>query len=177
MNKTLKTMFAVAALTLSANAEKVTQNETALWNEVQRTFLTWNGQNAFSYACKEEITFSDWIGYCRAQKLLDNEWGADFRLLYDLGEDATDDDFDAVYQKVVSKLKSYGKTFIASEEAPSRHYSFSLADGRSFSIGVCYRYNHRYFTIGIYVPRQGRETGGPFLHFSYVNRSRLCAMI
>ena len=135
MNKVLKTMVAVAALTLTANAENVTANETALWNEVKRVFLTWNGKEADRYAKKEVVMFTDEIGSCQAF------WGGEkgtetgFSLFYEIGEKATCDDYKAVYQTIVETLNAYGKVTEAKELRPSMTYEWTLADGRTIKVG------------------------------------------
>ncbi len=85
MNKVLKTMVAVAALTLTANAENVTANETALWNEIQRVFLTWNGKGADQYAKNESTAFTDDIGECVAH-WYGNADITQYELYYNFGE-------------------------------------------------------------------------------------------
>lgn len=138
MNKVLKTMVAVAALTLTANAENVTANETALWNEVQRVFLTWNGKRADQYANREVAMFTDAIGDCQAY------WcgTADvtkYDLHYDFGDDATCAAYDDAYRTVVGALNAYGKITGAYEDKIYMTYEWTLADGTTIKIGPAFK--------------------------------------
>ena len=138
MNKVLKTMVAVAALTFTANADNVTANETALWNEIQRVFLTWNGKGADQYASHEVVRFTDAIGNCQA------DWGSNeeftrYDLHYDFGDAATCADYDDAYQTVVGALNAYGKITGAKEDKTYLTYEWTLADGTTIKIGPAFR--------------------------------------
>ena len=138
MNKVLKTMVAVAALTLTANAENVAANETALWNEIQRVFLTWNGKRANQYAIREVVMFTDAIGDCHAY------WGyieeaARYDLNYDFGYDATCEAYYEAYRTIVDTLNAYGKITVTKEDKTYMTYEWTLADGTTIKIGPLYR--------------------------------------
>ena len=138
MNKVLKTMVAVAALTLTANAENVTANETALWNEVQRVFLTWNGKGADQYAKREVVMFTDAIGDCQAEWCGDEEV-TKYDLHYDFGDDATCADYDDAYRTVVGTLNAYGKITGTKEDKTYMTCEWTLADGTTIKIGPAFR--------------------------------------
>ena len=138
MNKVLKTMVAVAALTLTANAENVTANETALWNEIQRVFLTWNGKGADQYAKNKSTAFTDDIGECVAQ-WCGNEEVTRYCLNYHFGEEATCADYDDAYRTVVGTLNAYGKITGTKEDKTYLTYEWTLADGTTIKIGPAFK--------------------------------------
>ena len=139
MNKTLKTMVAVAALTLSANAEYLTANETAFLNKIQRVFLTWNGKDATQYEEEDSVLFCNTFGECEGLRR-DKGNVTKYLLIFDLGNEATCNDYLAIYRRAVRTINTYGKTTDANEDnalaLPS--YKWTLADGTTIKITAGY---------------------------------------
>ena len=146
MNKVIKTMVAITALTLTVNADNVTANETAIWNEIQRVFLTWNGKPADQYATKDAVVFYDNIGKCCAV-WFDKGNVTQYELHYDFGDDATCAAYDDAYRLIVDTLNAYGKITGTKEDKTYLTYEWTLADGTTIKIGPT-RTLHRKPTFG-----------------------------
>lgn len=137
MNKTLKTMVAVASLTLSANAEYLTANETAFLNKIQRVFLTWNGKDATQYEEEDSVLFSNTFGECEGL-WRDKGNATKYLLIFDLGNEATCNDYLAIYRRTVRTINAYGKTTGANEDNNNTlllpTYKWTLANGTTVEI-------------------------------------------
>ena len=139
MNKVLKTMVAVAALTLSANAEYLTANEAAFLNKIQRVFLTWNGKDATQYEEDDPVLFSTTFGECEGLWRVKANV-TEYLLDFDLGDEATCNDYLAIYRKTVRTINTYGITTVANEDnalaLPA--YKWTLTDGTTIKITAGY---------------------------------------
>lgn len=137
MNKALKTMVAVAALTLSANAEYLTANETAFLNKIQRVFLTWNGKDATQYEEEDSVLFSNTFGECEGLWRVKANV-TEYLLSFDLGDEATCNDYLVIYRRAVRTINTYGKTTVANEDnAPALPaYKWTLTDGTTIEISA-----------------------------------------